>query len=46
MADQLPPEAGQDIMHSAFTNGDLTLFAADMAVSETIINLLPVIFSF
>jgi len=46
MADQLPPEAGQNIMHSALINVDLTLFSSDMAVSEKIINLLPVIFSF
>lgn len=37
MADQLPPEAGQNIMHSALTNGDLTLFASDMAGSDAIV---------
>lgn len=37
MADQMPPEAGQNILHSALTNGGLVLMATDMNQKEPVL---------
>ncbi len=36
MESQMPPEAGQNIMHSCLTNGERTLMATDMGPGELV----------